>query len=261
MQPGGAVVVSGLQSRLGSEGPVLHNVSGDCSMKAAKTMRHAALLCSMLLFAGGVFAQDKSVAPGINQPFLDRPFEAWADSFHKEGREVFDKRNEIVAASQVKPGMAVADIGAGTGLFSRLFSNAVGAGGKVYAVDVTKPFVDATMANLRKEGFVNITGVVNSPKDVPLPAASVDLCFLSDVYHHFEYPQAMLRAMLAALRPGGTLVIVEFDRIEGLSSPRILEHVRQDQATLIREAESEGFRLIEEKRFMKQNYFLRFAKP
>ena len=135
MQPGGAVVFSGLQSRLGREGPVLHNVSGDCSMKAAKTMRHAALLCSMLLFVGGVFAQDKSVAPGINQPFLDRPFEAWADSFHKEGREVFDKRNEIVAASQVKPGRAVADVGAGTGFFSRLFSNAVGAGGKVYAVD------------------------------------------------------------------------------------------------------------------------------
>jgi predicted methyltransferase len=120
--------------------------------------------------------------------------------------------------------------------------------------------VDATMVNLRKEGFVNITGVVNSPKDLPLPAGSVDVCFLSDVYHHFEYPQAMLRAMLAALKPGGTLVVVEFDRIEGVSSPRILEHVRQDQATLIREAESEGFRLVEEKRFMRQNYFLRFVK-
>ena len=53
---------------------------------------------------------------------------------------------------------------------------------------------------------------------------------------------------------------VEFDRIEGVSSPRILEHVRQDQATLIKEAESQGFKLIEDKRFMKQNYSLRFAK-
>ena len=210
--------------------------------------------------SGATLAQEKSVAPGINQPFLDRPFESWADSFHKEGREVFDKRNEIVASSQIKAGMTVADIGAGTGLFSRLFSNAVGAGGKVYAVDITKSFVDNTMANVKKEGFTNIVGVVNSPKDVPVPAGSVDVAFLSDVYHHFEYPQAMLRAMHAALKPGGTLAIVEFDRIEGVSSPRILEHVREDKATLIKEAEAEGFKLIEEKRFMSQNYFVRFAK-
>lgn len=234
-------------------------------MSAAKRFRNAGLLWSIAVcvssFSYNASAQEKSVAPGINQPFLDRPFEAWAESFHKEGREVFDKRNEIVAASQVKPGMTVADIGAGTGLFSRLFANAVGAGGKVYAVDITRSFVDNTMANVRKEGFANITGVVNTPKDVPLPAGSVDICFLSDVYHHFEYPQAMLHAMLTALKPGGTLAVVEFDRIEGVSSPRILEHVREDKATLIREAEGEGFKLIEEKRFMKQNYFLRFAKP
>jgi predicted methyltransferase len=71
----------------------------------------------------------------------------------------------------------------------------------------------------------------------------------------------MLHAMLTALKPGATLAVVEFDRIEGVSSQRILEHVREDKATLIREAEGEGFKLIEEKRFMKQNYFLRFAKP
>jgi ubiquinone/menaquinone biosynthesis C-methylase UbiE len=229
-------------------------------MKVAKTVRHAGLLCSMVLVAGVVFAQDKSVAPGINQPFIDRPFEAWAESFHKEGREVFDKRNEIVAASQVKAGMTVADVGAGSGLFSRLFSNQVGAAGKIYAVDITKPFVDNMMAKVREEGFTNITGVVNSPKDVPLPAGSVDVAFLSDVYHHFEYPQAMLRAMHAALKPGGTLSIVEFDRIEGVSSARILEHVRENKEMLIREVEAEGFKLLEEKKFMKQNYFVRFAK-
>ena len=229
-------------------------------MKTRARMKQAGLVLLMALAAGTAVAQEQSVAPGINQRFLDRPFEAWADSFHKEGREVFDKRSEIIAFSQVGAGMTVADVGAGTGLFSRLFSNAVGAGGKVYAVDVTKGFVDNTMANVKKEGFSNIVGVVNSPKDVPVPAGTVDVCFLSDVYHHFEYPLAMLKAMHTALKPNGTLTIIEFDRIEGVSSPRILEHVRQDKATLIREAEFQGFRLIEDKRFMKQNYALRFAK-
>ena len=132
---------------------------------------------------------------------------------------------------------------AGSGLFSRLFALEVGAAGRVYAVDITQAFVDNTMANVRKEGFTNIFGVVNTPKNVPVPAGSVDVAFLSDVYHHFEYPQAMLQAMRAALKPGGTLAVVEFERIEGVSSPRILEHVRQDKAMLIREVEAEGFQI------------------
>ena len=129
-------------------------------MKTRARMKQAGMVLLMALAAGTAVAQEQSVAPGINQRFLDRPFEAWADSFHKEGREVFDKRSEIIAFSQVGAGMTVADVGAGTGLFSRLFSNAVGAGGKVYAVDVTKGFVDNTMANVKKEGFSNIVGVV-----------------------------------------------------------------------------------------------------
>lgn len=230
-------------------------------MKAASAARLAGFHCALALLAGAACAQEASVAPGINQPFLERPFAAWAESFHREGREVFDKRREIVAAAQVGPGMTVADIGAGSGLFARLFALEVGAAGRVYAVDVTQAFVDNTIANVRSEGFANIVGVVNSPKDLPLPAGSLDVAFLSDVYHHFEYPQAMLRAMRAALKPGGTLAVVEFERIEGVSSPRILEHVRQDKATLIREVEAAGFRLLEEKKFMQQNYFVRFIKP
>ena len=216
--------------------------------------------CGVTLAVDAV-AQDKSLAPGVNQQFIDKPeYEAWASSFEREGREVFDKRNEIIAASGVKPGMTVADIGAGTGLFTRLYAQQVGAGGKVYAVDITRNFIDKIVPKLRSEGINNVEGYVNTPKDVPLPAASVDLAFVSDTYHHFEYPQAMLRAIRAALKPGGTLVIVEFERTEGKSSPRILEHVRADKPTLIKEVEAEGFRLIEEKKFMQQNYFVRFQK-
>lgn len=227
---------------------------------AAMHLFICSMFCSATLALDAV-AQDKSLAPGVNQQFIDRPeYEAWASSFEREGREVFDKRNEIVAASGVKPGMTVADIGAGTGLFTRLYAQQVGAGGKVYAVDITRNFIDKIVPKLRSEGINNVEGYVNTPKDVPLPAASVDLAFVSDTYHHFEYPQAMLRAIRAALKPGGALVIVEFERIEGKSSPRILEHVRADKPTLIKEVEAEGFKLLEEKKFMRQNYFVRFQK-
>ena len=213
------------------------------------------------VFVSTAQAQDKSLAPGVNQPFADKPeYTTWVDSFEREGREVFDKRNDIVAASAVKPGMAVADIGAGTGLFTRLFAQQVGTNGKVYAVDITPTFVNNLVRRLRDEGFSNIEGFVNSPKDVPLSAASIDVAFVSDTYHHFEYPQSMVRAIRTALKPGGSLVVVDFERIEGVSSERILKHVRAGKETVIKEIESEGFKLVEEKKFMKQNYFVRFVK-
>jgi predicted methyltransferase len=212
-------------------------------------------------FAPVVCAQDQSIAPGINQPFVAKPdYNAWSESFEREGREVYDKRNEIVAASAVKPGMTVADIGAGTGLFTRMFAREVGAGGKVYAVDITQTFIDSLLKKLRGEGVANVEGFVNTPRDVPLPTASVDVAFASDTYHHFEYPQEMLAAIRAALKPGGTLVIVEFERIEGKSSARTLEHVRAGKEVVIREIEAAGFKLIEERKFMQRNYFVRFAK-
>jgi predicted methyltransferase len=218
-------------------------------------------LCLTAL-AGNAGAQDQSLAPGVNQQFVDKPeYAAWAGSFEREGREVYDKRNEIVGATGVKPGMTVADIGAGSGLFTRLFARQTGTAGKVYALDITRNFIDNIVPRLRIEGISNVEGIVNTPKDVPLPAISVDVAFVSDTYHHFEYPQAMLRAIRAALKPGGTLVIVEFERIAGVSSKRVMEHVRADKETLIKEIEAEGFKLIDDRRFMKQNYFVKFVKP
>jgi ubiquinone/menaquinone biosynthesis C-methylase UbiE len=219
-------------------------------------------LFALAFWSACSIAQDRSIAPGINQPFVAKPdYEAWAESFEREGREVFDKRNEIVAASGVKAGMTVADVGAGTGLFTRLFAQQVGTTGKVYAVDITKTFVDSLTRKLQSEGITNVEGYVNTAKDVPVPPASVDIAFVSDTYHHFEYPQAMLAAIRAALKSGGSLVIVEFERIEGKSSPRILEHVRANKETVIREIEAAGFRLIDDRKFMQQNYFVRFVKP
>ena len=151
-------------------------------MKTRARMKQAGMVLLMALAAGTAVAQEQSVAPGINQRFLDRPFEAWADSFHKEGREVFDKRSEIIAFSQVGAGMTVADVGAGTGLFSRLFSNAVGAGGKVYAVDVGEgqlhPRLAADPRVIRLEG-VNARALDHGQVPEPIGAIVADISFIS----------------------------------------------------------------------------------
>jgi predicted methyltransferase len=102
--------------------------------------------------------------------------------------------------------------------------------------------------------------VVNDPKDVRLPAQSIDLVFISDTYHHFEYPLTTLRSIHAALKPGAEMVVVDFERIPGVSSPWVMQHVRAGKETVIREIESAGFGLVGEEPFMATQYFLRFRK-
>ncbi len=90
-------------------------------------------------------AQDASVNPGINDSFEDPSPKSFVERFEKEGREVYDNREAIVQKLGLKPGMIVADVGAGTGLFTRLLAPEVGEKGKVYAVDIAQPFVTHTV--------------------------------------------------------------------------------------------------------------------
>ena len=94
-------------------------------------------------------AEEESVRPGINTYYMDPDWQQWVNQFETPGREIYDRRFDIISASAVLPGMDVADIGAGTGLFTRLFSPQVGAQGKVYAVDISRPFVENILCRHR----------------------------------------------------------------------------------------------------------------
>lgn len=198
--------------------------------------------------------------PAINAPYEDPDYGQWVERFEQPGREIYDRRQAIVDAAGVKTGMAVADIGAGTGLFSLLFAEEVGPQGKVYAVDVSRVFIDNITRRARERGLKNIVGVVNTQTSAELPAAAVDLAFLSDTYHHFERPAAMLASIHRALRPGGRLVVIDFERIPGRSSTWVLGHVRADKAQVKREIEAAGFRLLEDRPLLEENFFLVFAR-
>ena len=198
--------------------------------------------------------------PAINQPYTDPDYQTWVERFERPGREVYDKREEILAATGVRPGMAVADVGAGTGLYTRLFAKAVGPNGKVYAVDISKNFIDNVLRTAREQGLTNVEGIVNSQTDTKLPAASVDLVFMSDTYHHFEQPGPILDSIRRALKPGGTLVVIDFRREPGKSAPWVLEHARVGKDEAAREIEAAGFGLIEDRDMLKENYFLKFKK-
>lgn len=205
-------------------------------------------------------AQEKSLSPGINKPYEGIKIDDALKRFEGESREIFRKRNEIAAACGVKPGMCVADVGAGTGLFTRLFSPLVGPQGKVMAVDITPQFVEYVEETCKKDGLRNVTGVLCKADSVELDTASVDLAFVCDTYHHFEFPQKMLGSIHRALKPGGRLVIVDFKVGEGKEGEFARKHVRAAQPQVVREAAAAGFQLLDEPLAMDTQWMARFTK-
>lgn len=203
---------------------------------------------------------EQNVNPDINSHYKNPDVTRWQGVFERDGREIWDRRGDIIRHLRLQPGQAIADVGAGTGFFSLLMAREVGATGRVYAVDIAKNFVDASVQRAREQGLDNVIGVVNDQQSVHLPPASVDLVFISDTYHHFEYPQATLRSIHSALKPNGELVIIDFRRDASQSSSWVLDHVRADNQRVITEIETAGFELTEKLDFMQTQYYLRFRR-
>lgn len=219
-------------------------------------------ICLCILICGSTLsAQEKSVNPGINKSFENPNVEEFVGRFEREGRDAFDHRNEILKACRLKPGMTVADIGTGTGLFTRMFAHAVGPKGTVYAVDISEKFVKHVEQSAQNEGLKNVVGVVCTADSAKLPPHSIDLAFICDTYHHFEFPGKTMRSIRKALKPGGQVVLIDFHRIEGKSSGWIMGHVRAGQDVFVKEIVESGFRQIsEEKDLLDESYFVRFEK-
>jgi ubiquinone/menaquinone biosynthesis C-methylase UbiE len=210
----------------------------------------------------GAIPHEPSAKPGINTELLkpDLNVSNWVERFEKEGREIYDHRAKIVAAAKIKPGIAVGDIGAGTGLFTPLLAEAVGPRGKVYAVDIVPKFLEHIRERAARAGLKSVETILCTDRSVELPASSIDLAFICDVYHHFEYPRSSLASLHRALRPGGEIFLVDFKRIPGVSSDWVMNHVRAGEDVVTAEIEAAGFRKIETLDLLKDNYVLRFQK-
>lgn len=219
-----------------------------------------ARFCLALLVFFSCCALGQGASPEINEQYRDPSYSRWRQNLESEGREVYEQRFAIVDAVALKPGQAVADVGAGTGLFTRLFAARVGPQGRVYAIDIARSFVDGNLHRAREAGLNNVTGIVSTQTDTRLEGNSVDVVFVCDAYHHFEDPKSMLASIHRALRPGGSLVIVDFERVPGRSPDWILRHVRGGKEEFRREIEAAGFRFLEESKLMRENYFLRFTR-
>jgi ubiquinone/menaquinone biosynthesis C-methylase UbiE len=207
---------------------------------------------------------EESVGEDLNQRFLsdDLDVQRFTRVFEGESREVSRQRERILAILGIRPGMAVADVGAGTGLFLGPLNEAVGPEGVVYAVDISPGFVEHLRERARREGLEAVEVVLCGERSSALPEESVDVVFVCDTYHHFEYPRSTVASLHSALRDGGSLVVVDFDRIPYVSRPWILGHVRAGRQAFVREIEAVGFELVDRPRVfgLLENYVLRFRK-
>jgi hypothetical protein len=208
------------------------------------------------------YSQDQSVKPGINDTFRDPDPQEFLGKFEVESREVFARRKEIVAACEIQPGQTVADIGAGTGLFTRMFADTVGKDGRVIAVDIAQKFLDHIQKTTREAGLRNVETVLCKADSTELPPGSVDVAFICDTYHHFEFPLKTMASLHRALKPGGRVILVDFRRVEGTSTDWVMNHVRAGQEVFEAEIAQSGFKKShEERELLKENYFVVFEKP
>ena len=213
------------------------------------TVLGAFLLCTaMLTHADARNATERYTrvpagADGIGKRYMGRDIAAvmgWQSAawLERAEREREERTDLLVTALQLKPGMVVADIGAGTGHLARRMAPAVAPGGKVLAVDVQPEMVAMLQTRVRKSGLTQVQPLLGAEDDVKLPASSVDLAIMVDVYHELAFPYEVLASIIRALKPGGQLAFVEY-RAEDPQVPIKALH-KMSEAQIKREAAVHG---------------------
>jgi predicted methyltransferase len=228
----------------------------------ARHLCASAAAIAVLVAATGWGASCARPRAGPNDTYRDPRVSAedWNRLFEAEPRQIFVQRAQILRFAGVRPGARVADVGAGTGLFSMMLSDVVGPGGVVYAEEIMEKFNVFIAARAAREGRTNVVSVVGTEESVGLPPASIDVAFLCDVYHHFDHPKEMLASLRRALRPDGQLFLVDYRREVGQSPAWLLDHVRAGEAEVAREVEAAGFVLFFRDESLRESYVLRFRR-
>lgn len=180
---------------------------------------------ALLLAASAALAQPAAVAErytpvpastdGIGKRYMGREISAlmgWQGAawLERAEREREERTDLLLTALALKPGMVVADIGAGSGYLARRMAPAVMPGGKVWAVDVQPEMIRLLQADAKRSGLTQIEARLGAVDDVRLPPGSVDLAVMVDVYHELVYPYEVMASVMKALKPGGRVVFVEY---------------------------------------------------
>jgi predicted methyltransferase len=181
----------------------------------------------------------------------------WSSIFDDPRRDEWQKPQALVDALQLRPGMTVADLGAGTGYFSRYLSNAVGAQGVVFAVEIEPTLLVHLRERAEAEHADNVVPVLASADNPRLPAAGVDLILIADTYHHLDHRTRYLPLLRRALRPAGRIAVVDWKAGELPQGPPPEHKLARER--VVEEMTGAGFALVGEPDLLPYHYVLIFA--
>jgi len=212
---------------------------------------------------GGIAQQAGVAVPSDVHPVSGRRFAqvmsaagaAWLDRPERIEEEEPDRALDVL---KIAKGAVVADVGAGSGYMTAKLASRVGPAGKVYAVDIQPEMLRLLGLRLKQQNIVNVLPVQGEVNDPRLPADTLDLELMVDVYHEFSQPQTMLRHLRAALKPAGRLVLLEY-RKEDPSIPIRPDH-KMSVSEAKQELEAEGFTLSQVNESLPRQHILVFTK-
>ncbi len=210
-----------------------------------------ALVAAATLGAGAPTPSDRATT---SHRFDD--VERWQKIFDDPQRDAWQKPDALIAALAIPPGAAVADLGAGTGYFTRHLAAAVGNQGSVLAIEVEPGLVDHLRARAEREGTANVTPILASAETPRLPRASVDLIVILDTYHHLDQRRTYLPNLRRALRPGGRIAIIDWKPGDLPEGPPADHKLAPEQVRA--EMEAAGYRLRAQPELLPYQYVLIF---
>jgi arsenite methyltransferase len=214
--------------------------------------------CRRLLLCLVLMAYPTAVVQAAGQHHPPESASVYIKALEDPGRDKWQKPQQVVAKLDLKPGEFVADLGAGSGYFTVRFARAVGPTGKVYAVDTDRDMLAYIERLAKEEHLENIQTLLADPHDPKLLPSSVDLIFICDTLHHISQRENYYPLLARALKPGGRLVNIDFEkRVLPSGPPLEMKIARPD---MIKEARAAGFRLIQEFDFLEYQYFLVFQR-
>jgi cyclopropane fatty-acyl-phospholipid synthase-like methyltransferase len=196
--------------------------------------------CCLLgaMLAGGVTQSWAQLAP--------RKAEEWEKTLESPRRAESQKLDQVLADLSLKPGMIVADIGAGSGFFSRPLAKAVAPGGKVYAVDIQQGLLDYINKRDAEENIHNLQTVLGEFDDPKLPMRNVDLAFINDVLHHIEHRALYLKALGTYMKPTGRIAIIEMNKDDPNTGHKNQPELLVGRDEILHWMSDAGFKLVEE---------------
>jgi arsenite methyltransferase len=221
-------------------------------------MKRPVVLCLGLVLPALLLAQNAPKQKTVEEIHkMHQDSKAYISMLENPQRDEEQKPHEVITALGMKSGETIADIGAGSGYFAFRFARHVGESGRVYAVDISPDMILHMNRQIRESKLNNVITVLSAEDDPLLPAVGIDRFFICNTWHHVEKQANYIGLMKKMLKPGGQVVILDYKKEQLPVGPP--PEMKISRGEVVKQFESNGFKLASEHTFLPYQYFLVFV--